>query len=354
MSGVAVTSYTVDGGAAQTYPGTPFMVSGNGSHTVTYYSVDAAGNIGDARTPATSTSTPRRRSPRRPDSSADDDSGWTSNTAPTVTLSATDTGGSGVSATYYTVDDGDQTTYAGAFTVSGDGQHEVDYWSVDAMGNTEATHTGYVNIDTTAPDTTASGLMPDSSSGWRNTGQTVSLSGDDDGGCGVAATYYTVDGGATQTYSNPFIVSTQGSHVIAYWSVDAVGNLEAANSRLRQHRHLGADRDQQRRQRVAQQRCDRHAEPGRHRRQRRGLRRRSACRAPRAGHDDRQRVRRAGPGRPLRRRSVDLRVPGARRGRQREQRRHLHREDRHPRAGDHGLGPAGRQPLRLAQHEPRQ
>ncbi len=147
-----------------------------------------------------------------------------------MTLSASDGSGSGVSATYYTVDDGDQTTYSGAFTVSGDDQHEVDYWSVDAMGNTEATHTGYVNIDTTAPETTAGGLMTDGSSGWRNTAQTVTLSGDDDPGCGVAVTHYTIDGGATQTYSSPFTVSTQGSHLVAYWSVDAVGNTEAADS----------------------------------------------------------------------------------------------------------------------------
>ena len=36
--------------------------------------------------------------------------------------------------------------------------------------------------------------------------------------------YYTVDGGATQTYSGAFTVPDAGSHKVRYWAVDKAGN----------------------------------------------------------------------------------------------------------------------------------
>jgi hypothetical protein len=62
----------------------------------------------------------------------------------TVTLSATDTGGS-VKATYYTVDGGAQQTGT-TVSLNTSGSHAVAYWSVYAAGNTEAQHTLAVNV----------------------------------------------------------------------------------------------------------------------------------------------------------------------------------------------------------------
>jgi hypothetical protein len=132
---------------------------------------------------------------------ADNHSGWQA-TSPTVTLSATD-GQSGVAATYYTIDGGARQTYSAPFTIAAQGSHAVVYWSVDAGGNTETSHTGYVNIDTTAPVTTATGLQTDNHSGWtKTTPQSVSLTATD-AQSGVATTNYTRRSSSRATARTP-------------------------------------------------------------------------------------------------------------------------------------------------------
>ena len=84
-------------------------------------------------------------------------------------------------------------------------------------------------VDTIAPHTTTKGLQAKSSTGWRNASQTVTLQANDSGS-GPAATYYTLDGGARQTYAAPFVVSAAGSHLVRYWSVDWAGNIEAKHT----------------------------------------------------------------------------------------------------------------------------
>src|SRR5664280_2551640 len=81
-------------------------------------------------------------------------------------------------------------------------------------------------VDTIAPHTTAKGLQAKNSTGWRHASQTVTLQAGDSGS-GPAATYYTIDGGARQTYSAPFVISAARSHAVTYWSLDWAGNAEA-------------------------------------------------------------------------------------------------------------------------------
>lgn len=221
-SGVATTYYSIDGGARQTYQG-PFTVSGDGLHTVSYSSVDIAGNVENAAvgylnldtTAPVTTATGLSATPGP---------AWSRNA--TVSLSAVD-GGSGVDATHYSIDGGTQQTYQGPFTVSGDGPHTVSYWSVDVAGNVEGTEVGYLDLDATAPVTTATGLSANPAPDWSKSA-TVSLSADDSKS-GVAATYYSIDGGAQQTYQGPFALS-DGVHTVTYWSIDAVGNAEATHT----------------------------------------------------------------------------------------------------------------------------
>ncbi len=59
---------------------------------------------------------------------------------------------------------------------------------------------------------------------------TVSLSATAAQGFSIAATHYSVDGGADQLYSGPFSVSGPGNHSVSYWSVDNVGVYESPQS----------------------------------------------------------------------------------------------------------------------------
>ncbi len=68
----------------------------------------------------------------------------------TVTLSATAASGYSVANTYYKVDGGSTQTYTSPFTVSGNGSHTINYWSVDNSGAQEQTKTTSFVIASTA------------------------------------------------------------------------------------------------------------------------------------------------------------------------------------------------------------
>jgi hypothetical protein len=88
-----------------------------------------------------------------------------------------------------------------------------------------------VTDDFKAPAVTATNLQRTATSGWAKAAVSVKLRGaDGKGGSGVAAVYYTVDGGATQTYAGAFSVSDAGSHKVRYWAVDKAGNTGSART----------------------------------------------------------------------------------------------------------------------------
>ena len=219
LSGVANTFYRVDGGAAQTYT-SEFSVS-NGTHTISYWSVDIAGNIEsahssvvkvDSAAPTTQIST----------SGTTGANGWFKS-AVQVSLSASDNNQSGVANTYYSVDGGATQTYAGAFSIGNEGLHQVNFWSVDGVGNTEAQQSVAVKIDWTA------GAVQSSLSGvlgllnYYTTPVQVTLTASDNVS-GVATVSYRIDGGNANNYTGAFTISTDGIHTVDYWTTDVAGN----------------------------------------------------------------------------------------------------------------------------------
>ena len=110
-------------------------------------------------------------------------------------------------------------------TVSGEGDDLSASESIkDRAGNTANTTAAGIKIDRTAPVTLAT--LPDPlESGWYAGPVKVTLKATD-GLSGVDQTYYSVDGGSTQTYSGAFDFDSKGIHEITFWSIDKAGNLE--------------------------------------------------------------------------------------------------------------------------------
>src|SRR5262249_5041204 len=132
-TGVAATYYTIDGGSQQTYSGSAFSVSGEGTHSVTFWSVDSAGNTAAAVSQTIKIDTVK---PTTTDSLSGTlgNNGWYTSATVSVTLNRSDAT-SGIASTFYTVDGGSQQTYSGsAFLVSGPGSHTITFWSVDVAG----------------------------------------------------------------------------------------------------------------------------------------------------------------------------------------------------------------------------
>jgi hypothetical protein len=236
MSGQTITFSTTSGSVgpftavtdANGQATTTFTAAATGPVTVTaaaYGGVnDAAPLFVDSAPPVTTAS----------NTQASPSSGWVDHSV-SVTLAATDNGPD-ASATYYILGGvGSPILYTGApVLVSGDGSHELDYWSVDAAGNAETHHVSYVNIDTTSPTTTVSGNDSD----WHKTAVTLSLSATDGGSGmtgGLAGSDYQIDGGPVVSGTSvvvpaPLDGSDDGVHTVTYYSTDALGNLEATKS----------------------------------------------------------------------------------------------------------------------------
>jgi hypothetical protein len=115
--------------------------------------IDAASNVGPRSGTATAVATADFSPPVTTATGlrADARSGWTDHRV-TVTLASTDgLGGSGVAATRYRIGWGTWTPYVKPIHIVRPGSHEVEYYSIDGVGNREATHAGYVNIDSGRP-----------------------------------------------------------------------------------------------------------------------------------------------------------------------------------------------------------
>ncbi|MBF8191298.1 ThuA domain-containing protein [Nonomuraea sp. K274] len=85
--------------------------------------------------------------------------------------------------------------------------------------------------DETPPVTTVKVADPGGEDGWYSTGPVEVTLTATDGGSGVAATEYRLDEGAWTIYTEPVLVSGDGSRKLEYRSRDGAGNVEEPGSR---------------------------------------------------------------------------------------------------------------------------
>ncbi len=178
LSGVAKTYYSVDDGTAKEYTGA-FTHSLKGEHTITFWSVDVAGNTEDKTAPGHSITLKLDGTPPTTTISlpAAFSTGWYADKV-TVAFAAND-GESGVAETYYSVDGGEAQLYDGTFEHTLDGTHTITFWSVDDAGNVEdktnPANTVEIKVDTGVPTITGSRTPAANGFGWNNTDVTVSF-----------------------------------------------------------------------------------------------------------------------------------------------------------------------------------
>jgi len=237
-SGLDRTVYTLDGSTPTLDNGTTYTgpIPVTTTTTVKYRSFDVAGNAEDVQTqliqadvvaPSTSISC----------NGAACSNSWY-NASVSVTLSASDSGSSGLDRTVYTLDGStptldNGTTYTGPIPVTT--TTTVKYRSFDVAGNAEGVHTQLVQIDSIAPSTSISCNSAQCAIWYTSASVSISLSRVDTGGSGLLRTVYTTNGSTPTlqngtTYTGPFSLTT--TTTVKYRSFDVAGNAENVQTQL--------------------------------------------------------------------------------------------------------------------------
>jgi hypothetical protein len=228
-SGVNDSFYIIDNREAKQYAG-PILEGASGSHNLTFWSVDRAGNrealnifwfFVDRDPPA---ATLRINGPN-----------WTGpsevfvSAQAAIVLEAQDRG-SGVNWTEYNLDGRGYVQYTKPLKFDSPGVHSLSYRSVDMVGNVGADKTVRIAADIQPPVTKVV-----SASALSKVTQNIELNATD-AGSGVAATYFRivregVKPGAYQAGTEAVMEATEdhladGNYTVQFYSVDNVGNAE--------------------------------------------------------------------------------------------------------------------------------
>ncbi|MFQ6060238.1 MAG: OmpL47-type beta-barrel domain-containing protein, partial [Thermoplasmata archaeon] len=147
-AGVKYKSYRTDGGPWQIYSG-PITITQDGNHTIEYNSTDNAGNMETTKSLAIKIDKTRPSTSPPTVVGTEGDNNWYVSDV-TITVSAIDEV-SGVDYVTYRIDSGPWQVYSDPITITDDGEHTIEYYSVDIAGNDEVPVSYVVKMDTLSP-----------------------------------------------------------------------------------------------------------------------------------------------------------------------------------------------------------
>ena len=206
-SGVAQTFNSVNG--SEFIEGTNFTITEEGINSISFYSIDKAGNVEEVKTSEV------KIVRTTPETVSNADGEWHQKLL--VELMATDEH-SGVAQTFYSVN-GSEFAEGTSFEVTEEGINTIAFYSIDQAGNKEEVKTAEVKIDFTAP-----GTLSNIENKWLQAEFAVELTTADKHS-GVYQTYYSVDG-SEFVEGTSFTVSEEGVHEVQFYSIDSAGNKE--------------------------------------------------------------------------------------------------------------------------------
>ena len=202
-------------------------LDGEGLHYIEFYSVDNAGNneVIHNQTHYVDNTPPETNFTLNPSLPDGEHYWYVSDVTIALTGYNPDPLGVDFGATAYRIDGGEWQIYTAPFSISSDGTHSVEYYSVDKLGNQEDTKAIELKIDKTSPvvSHSLSPANPDGENGWYKSNVKVTLNSVDEVS-NINITKYRIDGGEWHIYDSTITLSTDGNHEVDYYTIDNAGN----------------------------------------------------------------------------------------------------------------------------------
>jgi hypothetical protein len=112
------------------------------------------------------------------------------------------------------------------------GKYSIEFYAIDSFGNIETpSHIRWFLMDNTPPITSIFFMGPNyhDAHDWITSETNIVLHASD-GGSGTKLTKYRIDNGPEKTYIAPLLITTEGAHVIHYYSKDWTNIVEDEKS----------------------------------------------------------------------------------------------------------------------------